>query len=40
MRMGGFVEGKGKEGVEDGNGMKEGLGGETNCGAQLSLSCP
>ncbi len=32
-----FVGGGGKEGVKDGNGMKEGLGGETNCGTQLSL---
>jgi hypothetical protein len=40
MQVGGFVEGEDEEGVKDGNGMKERLGGETNCGSQLSLACP
>jgi hypothetical protein len=38
--LGGFVEGKDKEGVEDSNGMKEGPGRETNCGNLHSLAGP
>jgi hypothetical protein len=40
MQVGGFVEREDDKGVKDGDGMKEELGGKTNCGTQLSLMHP
>jgi hypothetical protein len=37
MQGRGFIEGEDKKGVEESNGMKDGLGGEKNCGTLLSL---